>query len=116
MTEQTGEQRDPQLRVEVSAFSLMVHSACLELTFLRAHPTPPTPEKLRVTAIEAPDLLAEDPDFRIVLVPDTLDGTLTIATTASAWTATLVRQPGTIARPGTAPSSTAFLAAPRARP
>ena len=59
-------------------------------------------EKLRMMALQQPDLLGDDPDFKIVLSADKTGGTLTIADNGIGMDrAELVENLGTIARSGT---------------
>jgi molecular chaperone HtpG len=59
-------------------------------------------EKLRVVALEKPDLVAGDPDFRIALSADKLAGTLTVEDNGIGMDrAELIDNLGTIARSGT---------------
>lgn len=107
MTEQTGEGRETRsFEAEVSKLlSLMVHSVYSNRdVFLREliSNAADACEKLRVTAIGTPELLAEDPDFRITLVPDKIAGTLTVADNGIGMDRDeLVGNLGTIARSGT---------------
>ncbi|HMN87136.1 MAG TPA: molecular chaperone HtpG [Bauldia sp.] len=59
-------------------------------------------ERLRMLALEKPELLADDPSFRIALTPDKAGGTLTVADNGIGMDREeLVRNLGTIARSGT---------------
>jgi molecular chaperone HtpG len=59
-------------------------------------------EKLRVVALEKPDLVAGDPDFRIALSADKIAGTLTVEDNGIGMDrAELIDNLGTIARSGT---------------
>jgi molecular chaperone HtpG len=106
MTEQTGERETRSFEAEVSKLlSLMVHSVYSNRdVFLREliSNAADACEKLRVTALDKPELLAEDAEFRIVLVPDKIDGTLTVADNGIGMDHDeLVGNLGTIARSGT---------------
>ena len=107
MTDQVdGRSETRSFEAEVSKFlSLMVHSVYSNRdVFLREliSNAADACEKLRVTAIEKPELLAEDPDFRITLVPDAASGTLTVADNGIGMDRDeLVANLGTIARSGT---------------
>ena len=107
MTEQESAQRETRsFEAEVSKLlSLMVHSVYSNRdVFLREliSNAADACEKLRVTAIEHPQLLAEDPDFRITLIPDKTAGTLTVADNGIGMDRDeLAGNLGTIARSGT---------------
>jgi len=107
MTEDTDLSRETRsFEAEVSKLlSLMVHSVYSNRdVFLREliSNAADACEKLRVSALERPELLAEDPDFRITLSPDKLDGTLTVADNGIGMDREeLVGNLGTIARSGT---------------
>ncbi len=106
MAEQTGERETRSFEAEVSKLlSLMVHSVYSNRdVFLREliSNAADACEKLRVTALDKPDLFAEDAAFRIVLVPDKVDGTLTVADNGIGMDHDeLVGNLGTIARSGT---------------
>ncbi|MBN9023058.1 MAG: molecular chaperone HtpG, partial [Rhizobiales bacterium] len=107
MTDTNDASRETRsFEAEVSKLlSLMVHSVYSNRdVFLREliSNAADACEKLRVTALEKPELLAEDPDFRITLVPDKIDGTLTIADNGIGMDRDeLVGNLGTIARSGT---------------
>src|SRR5258707_14734434 len=58
-------------------------------------------DRLRYLAISEPKLIAEDPDFRVVLTPDKAAMTLTVADNGIGMDHDdLVANPGTIARSG----------------
>jgi len=107
MTENGSAQRETRsFEAEVSKLlSLMVHSVYSNRdVFLREliSNAADACEKLRVSAIEHPELLAEDPDFRITLVPDKTAGTLTVADNGIGMDRDeLAGNLGTIARSGT---------------
>lgn len=107
MAEHAGAERETRsFEAEVSKLlSLMVHSVYSNRdVFLREliSNAADACEKLRVTALDKPDLLAEDPDFRITLVPDKIAGTLTVADNGIGMDrAELIANLGTIARSGT---------------
>ncbi len=107
MAEDMNEKRETRsFEAEVSKLlSLMVHSVYSNRdVFLREliSNAADACEKLRVTALEKPELLAEDSDFRITLVPDKITGTLTVADNGIGMDrAELVENLGTIARSGT---------------
>ena len=107
MTDNNEQSRETRsFEAEVSKLlSLMVHSVYSNRdVFLREliSNAADACEKLRVTALDKPELLAEDPEFRITLVPDKIDGTLTIADNGIGMDRDeLVANLGTIARSGT---------------
>ena len=107
MADNTGEKRETRsFEAEVAKLlSLMVHSVYSNRdVFLREliSNAADACEKLRVTAFEKPELLAEDSDFRITLVPDRTAGTLTVEDNGIGMDrAELVGNLGTIARSGT---------------
>ncbi len=107
MADNTGEKRETRsFEAEVAKLlSLMVHSVYSNRdVFLREliSNAADACEKLRVTALEKPELLAEDSDFRITLVPDRTAGTLTVEDNGIGMDrAELVGNLGTIARSGT---------------
>ncbi len=107
MTENNEQSRETRsFEAEVSKLlSLMVHSVYSNRdVFLREliSNAADACEKLRVTALDKPELRAEDPEFRITLVPDKIDGTLTIADNGIGMDRDeLVANLGTIARSGT---------------
>jgi len=107
MTDETSEKRETRsFEAEVSKLlSLMVHAVYSNRdVFLREliSNAADACEKLRVTALDRPELLAEDPDFRITLVPDKIAGTLAVADNGIGMDrAELVENLGTIARSGT---------------
>ena len=74
-------------------------------------------EKLRVAALEKPELVAGDPDFRITLSADAAAGTLSIADNGIGMDRVeLIENLGTIARSGTRAFSKASRQARKARP
>ncbi len=107
MAEHASAERETRsFEAEVSKLlSLMVHSVYSNRdVFLREliSNAADACEKLRVTALQQPELLAEDPDFRITLIPDKIAGTLTVADNGIGMDrAELVGNLGTIARSGT---------------
>ncbi len=106
-----GEQKDQggeTLRFEAEVaklLSLMVHSVYSNRdVFLREliSNAADACEKLRMMALQQPELLGDDPDFKIVLSADKNGGTLTIADNGIGMDrGELVENLGTIARSGT---------------
>ncbi len=107
MAETTSDKRETRtFEAEVSKLlSLMVHSVYSNRdVFLREliSNAADACEKLRVTALDHPELLAEDSSFRITLVPDKSAGTLAVEDNGIGMDrAELVDNLGTIARSGT---------------
>lgn len=107
MAEHASSERETRsFEAEVSKLlSLMVHSVYSNRdVFLREliSNAADACEKLRVTALEKPELLSENPDFRITLIPDKIAGTLTVADNGIGMDrAELIGNLGTIARSGT---------------
>ncbi|MCB1501995.1 MAG: molecular chaperone HtpG [Bauldia sp.] len=102
----SGQRETRNFEAEVSKLlSLMVHAVYSNRdVFLREliSNAADACEKLRVTAIEHPGLLAEDADFRITLIPDKTAGTLTVADNGIGMDRDeLAGNLGTIARSGT---------------
>ncbi|WP_421725946.1 molecular chaperone HtpG [Bauldia sp.] len=104
MTDQAGETLNFEAEV-TKLLQLMVHSVYSNRdVFLREliSNAADACEKLRMQALEQPELLGDDPDFKIVLSADKAGGTLSIADNGIGMDrAELVDNLGTIARSGT---------------